>query len=104
MANLDGSTAYECQYVRVGNTVTVSGKVDVNPTLAATSTQLGISLPVTSNLGATEDCAGSAFCPTISSQGAAILGDATNNRAQMEWIAGDLTNQPMYFTFTYQVI
>lgn len=104
VANLDASTAYECQYIRVGNTVTVSGKVDVDPTVTVTSTQLGISLPISSNIGATEDLAGTAFAPTIAGQGAAILGDATNDRAQMQWISGDVTNQPMYFTFTYQVI
>lgn len=104
VANVAASTPYECQYIRVGNTVTVSGKVDVDPTLTATSTQLGISLPIASNLGAAEDCAGTAFSPAIASQGAAVLGDATNNRAQMEWLSGDVTNQAMYFTFTYQVI
>lgn len=104
VANLDGSTARECQYLRVGSTVTVSGSVDINPTLTATTTRLGISLPVASNLGAGEDCAGVAFAPTIAGQGAAILGDSSNDRAQMEWIATDVTNQPMYFTFTYQII
>lgn len=104
VANLDASTAYECQYMRVGNTVTVSGKVDIDPTLPATSTQLGISLPIASNLGAVEDCAGTAFASGIANQGAAILGDATNNRAQLQYISGDTTNQAMYFTFTYQVI
>lgn len=103
VANVGASTPYECQYLRVGSTVTVSGRVDVDPT-AAVSTQLGISLPIASNIGAPEDCAGTAFCPTIAGQGAAILGDAANNRAQMEWIAVDITNQPMYFTFTYAVI
>ena len=104
VANLDASTAYECQYLRVGTTVTVSGKVDVDPTTTVTTTQLGISLPIASNLGAVEDCAGTAFASGIAGQGAAILGDATNNRAQMEWIAGDITNQAMYFQFAYQVI
>lgn len=104
VANLDGSTAYQCQYIRIGNTVTVSGKVDVDPTLATTSTQLGISLPIASNLGATEDCAGTAFASGIAGQGAAILGDAANDRAQMQWMSTDITNQAMYFTFTYEVI
>lgn len=104
VANLDASTAYVCQYMRVGNTVTVSGKVDVDPTLITTSTQLGITLPVASNLANAEDCAGVAFASGIAGQGAAILGDAANNRAQMQWISTDLTNQPMYFTFTYEVI
>lgn len=104
VANLDGSTAFECQYMRVGNTVTVSGKVSVDPTLTATSTQLGISLPVASNLGAEEDCAGVAFASGIAMLGAAILGDATNNRAQMQWVSSDVTDQPMYFSFSYQII
>lgn len=104
VANLDGSTAFECQYLRVGSVVTVSGKVSVDPTTTATSTQLGISLPIASNLGAEEDCAGTAFASAIASQGAAIKADATNNRAQMQWIAGDVTNQLLFFSFTYQVI
>lgn len=103
VANLT-STAYQCQYMRVGNVVTVSGKADVDPTLAATLTQLGISLPIASNLGAAEDCAGTAFASGIAGQGAAIRGDAANDRAEMVWISGDITNQPMYFTFTYEVI
>jgi len=103
-ANLGASTAYQCQYMRVGNVVTVSGKVDVDPTLAATATQLGISLPIASNLGAQEDCAGTSFASGIAAQGAAIRGDAANNRAEMVWISGDVTNQSMYFTFTYEVI
>lgn len=104
VANLDGSTAYECQYIRIGDMVTVSGKVDINPTLTATSTQLGISLPFTSDLAAAEDCAGVAFASGIASQGAAILGDTTNNRAQLQYVASDVTNQPMYFIFQYIII
>lgn len=104
VANLDASTAYQCQWSRVGKIVTVSGKVDVDPTTTVTATQLGISLPVASNLGAQEDCAGSAFASGIAGQGAAIRGDAANNRAEMAWIATDVTNQPMYFTFQYEVI
>lgn len=104
VANLAASTAYECQYIRVGNTITVSGKVDVDPTLAVTSTQLGISLPVASNFGAAEDCAGTAFSPTISGMGAAILADTTNDRAQMQFVSSDTNSNAMYFTFTYEVL
>jgi hypothetical protein len=101
--NIAASTAYECQYFQVNDMVTVTGKVDVDPT-AAGLTQLGIDLPAASNLGAAEDCAGVAFAPRVAAQGAAIIGSAANNRAIMEWIAVDVTNQPMYFTFTYQII
>lgn len=104
VANISASTAYQCQYMRLGNTVTVSGKVDVDPTTTLTPTQLGISLPIASNIGAVEDVGGVAFAPAIAAQGAAIVGDAANDRAEMQWIASDVTNQPMFFTFTYQVI
>lgn len=104
VANLDASTAYETLYVRTGAHVLVAGRVDVDPTLTATATQLGISLPVSSNLGATEDCCGTAFASGIAGQGAAIRGDAANNRAEMVWVSSDVTNQPMYFTFVYEVI
>jgi len=104
VANLDASTAYPCQYIRIGSVVTVSGKVDIDPTTTATLTQLGISLPVASNIGAQEDCAGVAFASGIAGQGAAIRGDAANNRAELAYIAIDVTNQPMYFQFSYEVI
>jgi hypothetical protein len=103
VSNLDASTAYQAQYLRIDNTVTVSGRVDVNPTAGA-STQLGISLPLGSNIGATEDVGGVAFASGIAGQGAAIRGDAVNDRAEMVWVAVDLTNQPMYFTFSYRII
>lgn len=104
VANLDGSTAYACQYIRIGPNVVVSGKVDINPTAGATLTQLGISLPVASNIGAQEQCAGTAFASGIAGQGAAIRGDAANDRAEMAWISADVTNQPMYFSFLYRII
>lgn len=104
VANIAASTAYQCQYTRTGNVVMVSGKVDVDATLAATSTQLGISLPIASNLGAAEDCAGTGHSPAVATQGAAILGDATNNRAQMQFISADLNNQAMYFMFQYEIL
>jgi hypothetical protein len=69
--NLDASTAYQGQYIRFGNTVTCSGKVDVDPTAAA-ATVLGISLPIVSNFGATEDCAGTAVNPAAQESAAIV--------------------------------
>ncbi len=101
--NVAASTAFVLQWMRVGLVVTVSGKVSVDPT-AAGQVQLGISLPIASNFANPEECGGAAAAPTIASQSAAIYADATNNRARMEWIAIDITNQPMFFSFTYQII
>ena len=101
--NVAASTSYQAQYMRVGNVVTVSGRVDVDPT-AAGAVLLGMSLPVASNFGAVSDCAGVAYSPVVAAQGAAVDADTTNDRAQMRWIAVDVTNRAMMFTFTYEVI
>ena len=103
-ANVAASTAYACQFIRVGRTVTVTGKVDVDPTLTATLTQLGISLPFPSVFAEAEDCAGVAFASGVAGQGAAIRADVGNDRAEMVFISGNIANQPMYFTFTYTVM
>lgn len=101
--NVAASTSYEWQYMRVGNTVTASGPVDVDPT-AAGQVVLGISLPIASNLGADEDCSGVAFARAVAGQGGAIYADAANNRATLEWVAVDTANRKMNCVMTYQVI
>jgi hypothetical protein len=104
VANLGASTAFECQYLRVGSVVTVSGKVDVDPTAGAATTRLGISLPIASNFGASEDLGGVAFSSITFGEGAAMFADATNDRAEMRWVNGANGNFAMHFTFTYAVI
>lgn len=101
--NLDASTAYTCQYLRVGSVVTVSGKVSIDPT-AAGLVELGITLPIASNFTAQEQLGGSGSFSTIGSRSAAILADTTNDRALLSYVGTDTTNQPLYFTFTYQII
>lgn len=104
VANLDSSSNAECQWMRVGNTVTVSGKFTIDPTTTLTNTQLGISLPVASDFGAVEDCGGVAYASAIATQGFAIRADATNNRAEVVGKCVDTTSQIHYFIFTYQVL
>lgn len=103
VANLSASTAFSCQYLRVGGVVTVSGRVDVDPIAAATDTQLGIALPFASTFANANECAGTGVTPTIAGQSAAIKADVANGRATLQWLSGDITNQPMYFSFTYRV-
>lgn len=103
--NLDANvTMTEAQWMRVGNTVTVSGRFTADPTLTTTATNFEITLPVASNLGAAEDLAGTAFCAAIASQGAAIHGVVANDTAEIAWVATDVTSQTWSYTFSYQVI
>lgn len=103
-ANLDSNvTMTEAQYIRSGNTVTVSGRFTADPTLTATTTSFEITLPVASNIGAAEDVAGVAFCGNIVSQGAEVIGVVANDTAKIQWKAADVTSQTWSYIFTYQV-
>ena len=104
VANLDGSTTFSFQYTLVNNMVTVSGRVQVDPTAPAAVTGLGIALPIASDFQASSDCGGVAFATNIAGQGAGIVADTVNNRALMQFVSTDLTAQPMAVMFQYQVL
>jgi len=101
--NVSASTAYTCPYLRVGSAVTVSGQVDIDPT-GAGDTQLGVSLPIASNLSASEQLAGTAVSAAVAGLCAAVLGDATNNRGLIEFVAVDLANRAFLFSFQYLIV
>lgn len=103
--NLDANvTMTEAQYMRVGNTVTVSGRFTADPTLTATATSFEITLPVASNIGAAEDVAGVAFCGNIAGMGAEIIGVVANDTAKILWVSSDITSQSWSYQFSYQVL
>lgn len=103
VTNVDASTAYKCQFVRLGRMVCVSGRIGVDATLTATATEVGISLPIASNFDSGIECGGTASCPT-SADGGAMYADNTNNRARMVMQPVDVSNQDFYFTFMYQIV
>lgn len=103
--NVQASTAFPCQYIRVGNAVIVSGRVDIDPTLAPlTNTVLGMSLPIASAFAQTYQCGGNGTSPGIASQNYSILGDTVNARATFQGMPTDGTSQPNYFNFMYLVV
>lgn len=105
VSNVGASTAYQCQYMRVGNVVTVSGKVDIDPTAVGTW-QLGMSLPIASGFTASEQCGGTGVAGAVSDLYSSVRADATNDRAEFIGTiptAGSITNNTWYFTFTYSI-
>lgn len=101
--NITATTAYQCQYMRVGSTVVVSGRLDADPT-AAGITNVRISLPIASAVAATPDVGGTASAPAIAGQCAAIYADVGNAAALMQWTAVDVTNQQWAFIFMYRIV
>lgn len=100
VTNVAASVAYASQYMRVGNVVTVTGKVDIDPTAAAL-TELRISLPVASALVNQEQCAGAGSNLTESAR---VLADAANDAALLSFTAVAITNQTWSYSFSYLVI
>jgi hypothetical protein len=103
-ANLSASTAYPCQYMQVGTVVTVSGRVDVDPTTITTLTQLKISLPVSSNFTQSYQCGGCGGAAGTSVEAYGITAAPSDTNALMSWVAVDVTNHQVAFSFTYQVV
>lgn len=107
VANAPTLGAHLSQWLRVGDTVTVSGKFDYTATVANTLTQVGMSLPVPSNitqlsnLGGTGTASGSGITEM---RAARISGDATNDRAEVRFYAAAAgIPDSLYFTLTYRI-
>lgn len=106
VANCTATSSGPCNWIRVGNVVTVSGIVAIDPTVAATLTSVGISLPIASNLATNAStCAGVAANSNSLGYSGAITADLTNDRAQLDaTVDTDVSNQAWSFSFTYVVL
>lgn len=107
-ANVSAGTPYQATYTRIGNIVHVAGRLDIDPTSGSAQTQMRISLPIASNIGAVEDVAGVAVPSSNAGAGCeagAIKGDATNDAAYLDYYCGtNVLNQELMYTFQYRVI
>lgn len=103
-ANVSSSTAFVCQYSRVGSLVTVSGKCEVTTT-DALPTQLGISLPIASNFAQNYQAAGTSQADLAGTAVAGkVISDASNNRAELQFMGATTTLHTFWFQFSYQII
>ena len=107
--NVDSLVAYKCQWMRVGNVVTVSGKLDLRSQAANMNSRVGISLFILSDFTATEDCAGNinAGHPTNANsltRGGAILANPVTDMAEINWRLQVTVQTTGYFSFTYEIL
>ncbi len=101
--NMDSMTAFACQYMRVGNTVSGSCRMDPNATTAGTAAQAGVSLPIASNFTTAEQGAGS--CASAGGpQTGALTSDSTNDRLTFSMLATSVSAVDQWCTFSYRVL
>ena len=105
-ANVTSSIAYTCQYLQVGDVVTVSGRVNITMTTGGSVTQLQISLPVATNFSQEGQCGGTAANNKGDTGGTmAIRADVSTNIAEFYVVAPSSAFTDVYwFSFTYLVI
>lgn len=105
VTNVAASTAYQCQYMRVGNVVTVSGAIDIDPTASGTDTEVGISLPIASNFTVAQNLSGAGGFDGATSWGemAVIRADFTNDRARLLCRPTSASARSCSFQFTYLI-
>jgi hypothetical protein len=105
LVNIASFTAFPCQWMRVGNVVTVSGKLDVANTLASgTFSALSVSLPVPSAFVDPEQCGGTAHSVTVAPEQHGGFIAAVTGEVFLEWLAPNTANASWSFTFTYQIL
>jgi len=101
-----GPTFLAAQYMRVGNTVTVSGQIIFTATASATDTTVKISLPIASNFSATRQLAGTGAGVNTGIFGTntmVLLADTTNDCVEMRCRPTTTNSTTYQFTFTYLV-
>jgi hypothetical protein len=104
VTNLDTTAAFVCQYMRVGNVVTVSGSFNANPT-AIGDTEFEMSLPITPNFLSRNNLGGVAqSIESDNDNSVSIYGSAANDRAIFRWSTNRIGIGGYSFTFTYRVI
>jgi hypothetical protein len=102
-SNVTASTPFACQYMRVGDVVSFSGRINIQAT-AAGATAFNLSLPIASDFNSLVQAAG-----TLTTQATgvtacgAILGDTTNDALTVQINALGTTNTAYSFTGMYLV-
>lgn len=103
--NISASTPYQCNYIRLGSMVIVSGLVEIDPSAGNTLTRAYLSLPIASNLtNNTTDLSGQSMTYIDGSTdglAAIFLADAGSDRAEMVFPSTNVSNLGHYFTFMY---
>lgn len=91
------------RFLRIGSIVMVSGAVNLTVTAGATLTTVSITLPVTSNLAAATDVAGSGSDTTNSGRGLYVYANAATDTARAEYFPPSSGISKIYYQFSYTV-
>lgn len=106
VTNVTSSIAYQCQYMRVGNVVTVSGAIDIDANATNVETEVGISLPIASNFVGAQNLSGSGGFDGTTTWGemALLRADLASDRARLMCRPTSSSPRTCNFHFTYRIM
>jgi hypothetical protein len=101
--NLDSATAKTTMYTRIGNIVTVTGIMEINPTASSSVCLLDISLPIDpdNNFANLEEAAGVAG--GLSYASGEINAKTTSKLVRLSIYSPVTTNNQISFSFSYRL-
>jgi len=100
-ANVDASTAYLCQYFRVGNMVTVSGQMDIN-TNSTGASAISMTPPIASAFTNTIQGGGTG-CTSLKDSGR-LSPNVASGGIEMYWTAITTSNTVWRFIYSYLIV
>ena len=100
--NIAASTAFATYYMRINSYVLVFGRIDIDPT-ATGVIELDMSLPIASNLSATNQAGGTAVCTAVN-QALGIRGNSTSDALTFRGVATDASDQAYQFNAWYLIL
>jgi hypothetical protein len=105
--NVTASTPGQTQYMRVGNTVTVSGYIEITCTTLGITSQIDLTIPVASAFTNTTQLSGTmleAVVGVASPGHGTVISQATNDRLSIDFTPRATGSLSYRFTYTYQVL
>lgn len=90
--------------MRVGNVVTVSGRVVLTPTASSTITVLRMTLPFATTMSGSADLSGTMAAGDAGQSAGRVFGETGTNTAEFRFISpSSAGSQEVTFTFTYVI-
>lgn len=105
LTNISAITAYAIQYLRVGNTVTVSGLCRPTVTASQSLSEFRFTLPIASAITSAVQVAGTCAANGSVGWGGHIVADIANDEAYCTFRASAVTGtQDLCFSFSYAIL
>lgn len=106
VTNIQAVVAGNQQWMRVGNVITVSGALQIDPTSGSASTVVALAFPVASTITSSDQVAGTASgVGATVNMSARVVGDTTGHRAFITYATDSNTgNANWSYQYTYIII